>query len=186
MKESREMRGIQGIVNAARQERLLLFMGEQRQRKYLQVFQRMEPGAQKALRDIYSQAHNQGDPQGRHVIMAMRAAARYPEIFKLALSNILIRMGLKRASRTGDLRQMAHFSEVRDDFHYALDAFIAPRKHPELHRESDLLEEAYRPVIHNPKALKEVRHFKEQARPAMDRARKHHKTNPGPPTGTDG
>ena len=101
------------------------FMGIERQRHYLNAFHNMESGAQRALMDIYQQAHHQNDREkGRHVIMAMVASVRYTELFRFTVSNIVIRMMLKRFWVEKDLNKALQMQEVLDDFHHALDEFV--------------------------------------------------------------
>jgi hypothetical protein len=98
-------------------------MGQQRQESYLKVFKALKPEAEKALLDIYNQAHKGGKEMGRHVVMAMVASVRYPELFRFTLSNIVVRLLLKRFQLEGDWRKMLQMKDVLDDFHVALDEF---------------------------------------------------------------
>jgi hypothetical protein len=99
------------------------FMGKQRQESYLKTFQALGPEARKALMDIYDQAHKGEKEMGRHVPMAMVASVRYPELFRFTLSNIVLRLLVKRFQLEGDWRKMLQMQEVLDDFHVALDQF---------------------------------------------------------------
>lgn len=105
-------------------ERRTAFMGYQRQRHYIEAFQALQPDAQQALMDIYHQAHKGGREMGRHVVMAMVAAVRYPELFRFTLSNIVLRLMHKRFQLEGDWRKMLQMQDVLDDFHLALDEFV--------------------------------------------------------------
>lgn len=99
-------------------------MGKERQQHYLEAFNALEPKAQQALKDIYYQAHQGGKEMGRHVVMAMVAAVRYPELFRFTLSNIVVRLMLKRFQLDKDLEKALQMQEVLDDFHVALDDFV--------------------------------------------------------------
>lgn len=150
------------------------FMGYQRQVKYLESFRGMDSSAQEALRDIYRQAHQdqQGDRHGRHIILAMRAAIRYPIIFKLTLSNILIRLSLKNAMVRQDTPQVNRLQEVLEDFHKALDAFMHPDKALQPQTDTACPREdltSKLSILEHPEILDELRRFKQQATPSLER-----------------
>lgn len=141
-------------------------MGKQRQEHYVNVFQKLEPDAQRALKDIYHQAHKDGREMGRHVVMAMVASVKYPDLFKFTLSNIVVRLMLKRFQLDGDWRKALHMQEVLDDFHLALDAFVKDDKPGSKVFHLHLLERSQTDVVQDLYA------FKGKAGLSLDRAKR--------------
>lgn len=139
-------------------------MGVQRQEHYLKTFQSMQPNAQQALKDIYHQAHKGGREMGQHVVMAMVASVRYPDLLRFTLSNIVIRVMLKRFQLDGNHQQALQMTEVLDDFHVALDEFVRSDvvKIPQL----ALLNGERRQIVH------ELRLFKKRTGTSVDRAKR--------------
>lgn len=143
-------------------------MAESRRQGYLDLFHRMEPGARNAFRKIYRIAKS-GDPDGRHVVLAMIASARHPSICKLSMSNLMIRMALKQALQEGDLFRAEHYSAVLEDFHAAMDEFMGEiaceryvqGEHSQIHWLT----------LNNPVLMNHVMSFKEISAPAVRQAK---------------
>lgn len=114
-------------------------MGTQRQQHYLNAFQSLEPKAQQALADIYHQAHKGGKEMGRHVVMAMIAAVKHPELFRFTLANIVVRLMVKRFYLDKDWQKMLQMQAILDDFHAALDRFIDAGGHSAPYNEPPVL-----------------------------------------------
>lgn len=96
----------------------------------------MSPEAQQALRTIYERAHTDGSANGNqssptkdgkehHVVMAMRASTRFPEIFKFTMMNIATRIVLKMAQQSSNIALAQQKQEMLDDFHVALNVFCS-------------------------------------------------------------
>ncbi len=165
----------------------MVFQGMTRQKTFLDNFNGMQPLCQKALRDIYCFANNGDDADGRHVVMAMTSAARFPEIFRLVLMNIVVRLQIKHHEKVRNHQKADRLKETLEDFHVALDAFMNPGLSLEEVARRRQAREAHRPpapefdlarlplVMHDDALSRDIHSFKRQARPAVERVKAHHR-----------
>lgn len=161
----------------------VVFQGMTRQKTFLKGFNGMSPSCQGALRDIYRFASDGDDADGRHVVLAMTSAARFPEIFRLVLMNIVVRLQIKHHERVENREKADRLKETLEDFHVALDAFMNPglsleeaarrRREKEGPRLSPpALELAGGSLVMPDEALsRDIHHFKHRARPTVERVK---------------
>ena len=177
--------GFQPVLRLPQPVPVIRFEGATRQRTFLNTFNRMEPQCQDALKDIYNYANGGADHEGRHVVLAMTAAARFPEIFRLVLMNIVVRLMLKHHEKNGNEAKAERFRETLEDFHVALDSFMDPKVTLEEAARRRLEgEEPSRPVAsvtplplvsENEELRAQVFRFKEEARPTVERVKANNK-----------
>lgn len=159
----------------------VLFQGEARQKSFLENFNTMRPPCQEALKDIYTFANGGDDREGRHVIHAMCSAARFPEIFRLVIMNIVVRLMIKQNDAAGHPEKADRLRETLEDFHVALDAFMNPgltleeaarlREVGAHTKEGDGQAEAKPFAMQDHGLREEIHQFKQQARPTVARVK---------------
>ncbi len=181
-------------------------MPSRRHGLFVRAFQRMSEGAQASLVAIYNRAYTDGSvPEtaapskaDHHVVMAMRAAIRHPELFQLTMMNLVTRVVMKVAKTTGDQRLLADKMALLEDFHSALDVFCKSWRLVEsqidaenvslqaglgdwstdplfAYEENEPLENLQNFLaVSQTEMLAEVLTFKTRSRPVVDRIRRFH------------
>jgi hypothetical protein len=166
-----------------------------RQQLFVATFRRMSTDAQKALKAIYDRAHTDGsasspenfhpeDGKEHHVVMAMRAATRFPDIFKFTMMNLATRVVLKMAEQAGNHTLAAKKRALLDDFHAALDEFcgemaaiatLETPAHPEKSLSKSSVTDEYRPpylwLMTDVERLQDIFSFKSRSTPMVAKVR---------------